>query len=333
MPLRVLTNSELKVFRRCACEHRFAYGLGYRPVHEATPLRFGSVVHTALEAWWKESILLPGASAEQRLQAALASLPDAADPFELVRAVEMLHGYTLRWGGERYDVLAVECEFRAPLINPYTRRPSRTFELGGKIDAIARDLSDGRVYIVEHKTSSEDVSPGSNYWQCLRLDAQVSMYYRGARALGYDVSGVVYDVLGKPKHVPSKATPIEKRQYRKDGGLYATQRASDETPREYQARVREAMAEEPDRYFARGTVVRLEDEESLAAWDAWQLAQQIREGDRFQRYPRNTDSCKRWGRLCSYFGVCTKTESLEDANAFRRVEDVHEELSAPELAP
>jgi PD-(D/E)XK nuclease superfamily len=48
--LRVLTNSELKTLRRCAFEHRLAYGLGYRSVREADALRFGTVIHVTLEA-------------------------------------------------------------------------------------------------------------------------------------------------------------------------------------------------------------------------------------------------------------------------------------------
>jgi hypothetical protein len=40
------------------------------------------------------------------------------------------------------------------------------------------------VLVVEHKTSSEDVTPGSFYWSRLRMDGQVSVYFDGARALG-----------------------------------------------------------------------------------------------------------------------------------------------------
>jgi PD-(D/E)XK nuclease superfamily len=321
--LRVLTNSELKTLRRCAFEHRLAYGLGYRSVREADALRFGTVIHVALEAWWRQP------DRELRLTAALATLPLDGDPFELARAVQMISGYDLRWRDEPLEVLAVELEFRAPIVNPRTRKGSRLFESGGKIDAVARNLVDGRTYIVEHKTSSDDLTPGSVYWQCLQLDAQVSTYYAGARALGFDVSGVIYDVLGRPKLKPLKATPLEDRKYRKDDGvLYVNMRAEDETPLEYEVRVRDAIAEAPDRYYVRGEVVRLDDEEKLAAWDTWQLAQLLHEGERAGRYPRNPDACRRFGRLCSYFGVCTRTESLDDAERFRRVENVHEELTA-----
>lgn len=297
------------------------YLRGFRSVVEAEALRFGTLIHTALEAWWL-------APAGQKLAAALATLPLDGDPFELIRAAEMLRGYDIRWADEPLEALAVESEFRAPLINPATGAASRTFELGGKIDVIVLNHADDRVYFVEHKTSSDDLTLGSQYWQLLRLDTQVSTYYAGLRALGHKPAGVIYDVLGKPKLRPLAATPVEDRKYvQKTGALYANQRAEDETPAEYNVRIVEAIAEAPDRYFVRGDVVRLEDEEREAQWDAWNQTRMIRENELAKRFPRNPDSCRRFGRMCSFFDVCTGAASLDDERQFRRVENVHEELT------
>lgn len=325
--LRVVTNSELRTRRRCPREHHLSYELGFRSAREdALALRFGTMMHRALEAWWYS---VKGA----RLSAALDALAEFGDmdAYELARAVEMLNGYDARWSGEPLHCIAVEQEFRAAMVNPETGAKSRTFELGGKLDVIAQD-DEGRVFLVEHKTSSDDLSPGSLYWQGLQLDTQLSTYYAGMRALGFDPAGVIYDVLGKPQLRPYKATPLEERKYRqKDGVLYANQREHDETPVEFQARVREAIASEPDRYLLRGTVVRLVEEEVEAAYDTWQHARAIADSASSKHWPRNPDSCRRFGRLCSYFGVCTKTETLTDPALFRHVSNVHEELSARPL--
>ncbi len=320
--LRIITNSELKTHRRCAAEHHMSYELGYRSAaDEAEALRFGTLIHTALEAWWR-------ARDGERLTYALAALDPATDPYDYARAAEMVLGYDTRWSSEPLTMVAVEREFRAPMINPYTGAPSRTFQIGGKMDVLVIDQRDGRLYIIEHKTSSEDLSPGSMYWQLLRLDAQISMYYAGARGLGLDPAGVIYDVLGKPKLRPLKATPIEQRQYRqKDGALYANQRAEDETPDEYARRIRAAIIEDPDSYFVRGVVVRIGTEEADAQWDVWQQARLIREGELAKRWPRNPDGCRRYGRICSYFGVCTATETLDDPRLFVHVDNVHQELT------
>ncbi|WP_426751761.1 PD-(D/E)XK nuclease family protein [Myxococcus sp. Y35] len=315
----LLTSSRLKDARACQRLHHLRYGLGYRPLEDAAVLRFGTLVHAGLEAWWK-------AQRDERLEAALSAVTGEADAFERVRAEEMLRGYHLRWSAEPYEVLAVEASFDAPLRNPATGHVSRTWRLAGKVDAIVRDTRDGRTLLVEHKTSSEDVGPGSDYWKRLRMDGQVSVYFEGAKALGFEVDGCLYDVLAKPGLRPAKATPPESRKYRKDGALYAGQREADETPEEYRARLVEAIATEPHRYFQRGEVVRLDGEVDDALWDVWQMGQQLREAELAGRAPRNPDACLRYGRACSFFGVCSGEASLDDATRFIRSTEVHPEL-------
>jgi hypothetical protein len=316
--MKLLTNSSARTFRRCAREYQFSYVFGVRPLVEAEPLRFGHVTHKGLEQVWRgESVVDLSAHAER------------VDPYELVRVEEMLRGYLARWGPPQ-DVVAIEVEFEVPLVNPATGRASRTWRVGGKLDAVGYD--DGTLAIVEHKTSSSDISPGSDYYRQLRLDPQVSTYFMGARALGHDVERCMYDVLGKPALRPLRATPEDKRKYRKDGSLYANQRTEDETPDEFRERVRDAIAAEPDRYYQRATVVRLADEERDAAHDLWQTARLIRGSELADRWPRNPDACVRYGRTCTFFDVCTGCASLDDPMLFRPADRIHEELTPQEDA-
>jgi hypothetical protein len=126
------------------------------------------------------------------------------DPFDLARAEAMLRGYDARWGDDiaLYEVLAVEAEFRAPLTNPMTRAASRTWRIAGKLDVVVRERRGDRDLIVEHKTSTDDVSAGSEYWRRLRIDGQISQYYEVRSSSGYDVEGCLYDVLKKPGQRP-----------------------------------------------------------------------------------------------------------------------------------
>lgn len=310
--LPLITNSEVSTYRRCPREWRFAYDLGIRPVERAGSLRFGSLVHTGLEAIW----LRNG-----------AELPQDGDSFEYERARAMLDGYAIRWAADNYEVIGVELQFRVRLVNPDTGARSLTFELGGKLDALVRD-TEGKVWVVEHKTSSEDITAGSQYWAKLRMDSQVSTYIFAAREMGYEPSGVLYDVLKKPQQKPLKATPVESRKFvAKTGELYANQRATDETPAEYGARVRSAMAENPDAYYQRGTVVRLLDEEREAAADLWQYAGRIRDTKRTGIAPRNPDACTRWGRACGYWSACTGESAIDNPAKYTKVASVHQELS------
>jgi len=91
---------------------------------------------------------------------------------------------------------AVELSFDVPLVNPVTGALSRAFTLAGKIDGIVR-LADGRLAVLEYKTAGEDIAPDADYWLRLRCDGQISLYVLAARALGYDVATVLYDVTRK----------------------------------------------------------------------------------------------------------------------------------------
>ena len=325
--LPLLTVSAKRTFQRCAREYQYSYEQRYRPIRTSGALRFGTLFHAALEAWWRAAQAPDADRYSAAVDALQAAVTPETDEYELARAHALLVGYDTRWSEQALEVLAVEVEFATSLVNPETGASSKTWRMAGKLDAIVRD-TDGRVLIVEHKTSAEDISQGSEYWRRLQLDQQVSDYYVGARALGYDVAGCLYDVIGKPGLRPSRATAPEDRKYKKDGTLYANQREDDESADAFRERMLEALAENPDRYFQRGPVVRLQEEERDAAFDGWQLGRLIREAQLANRWPRRVDSCVTFNRTCSFFDVCCKVASLEDPSLFRKAAAPHEELSA-----
>jgi hypothetical protein len=317
--VQLLTASRLKAFRRCARLHHLSYDLGYRPAVDAEALRFGTLVHRGLEVWWR-ALLEPGTL--DPLEAALANLDGAIDSFERARAEVMLIGYHARWIDAGLVPLAVESEFRTPLLNPATGGRSPIFELGGKFDVVARDAA-GRLLVIEHKTAGDT---SIDYFTRLRLDGQVSQYVNGARAVGYDVEAVLYDVLVKPAQRPLKATPTESRKYTKDGRLYAAQRDRDETLDEYRERVAAEIEGDPEKYFKRVEVVRLEAEQEEYAFDLWATARTMRESELAGRAPRNMDSCERPGR-CPYWSHCYESASLDDPSLFKKLANVHPELA------
>jgi hypothetical protein len=327
--MELLTNTRQRAERACQRLHHLQFDRGYRPVAKDDLTSFGSLGHLGLEAWWKAP---PG----KRLEHALVAVQGEADAFDRVKVEVMLVGYDARWGREQLEPLAVEHEFRAPLINPATGAASRTWRLAGKFDVIVR-MPDGRVFILDHKFTSEDVGPGSNYLARLRIDGQISTYYAGAEAQGYSVAGFIYDVLCKPALRPLKATPLEDRKFIKKGPeagrLYANQRDHDETPEEYRLRLCEAIGADPAGYYQRVEVVRLEEELRAAAFDTWQLGVQIREARVAGFYPRNPDACVRYGRLCPFFDVCTGATSLDDITRFVKLENVHPELTPDPVQP
>lgn len=329
--LELLTESRAEVAERCKREEKLRYVDGLIPRTIAEGMRFGTLGHHALEAWWKACTLDPPIGNERLVDAIMAArtkATPASDAFEVAKLEALLEGYDARWGAEQFEVLGVELEFRAPLVNPATGAPSRTFERAGKMDVVARQA--GRVVIIEHKFPGEDIAPGSVFWSTLRIAGQSSGYIRGAESLGYrDVAGVIYDAVRRPALEPLKATPVEQRKYTKatktePSRLYANQRERDETVDEYRNRVRADIAENPDKYYQRGTVVRLERDLLEHDGERWFLGQTLREHHRLGLAPRTVGACRRYGSMCSYFPLCCGEASADD---YARAEWAHPELS------
>ena len=315
--LQLLTNSRRNCFNKCARMYSYIYEQGYRPVKTSDALRFGSLFHGALEMYWLLS-----------LKAGLNWLHDQKESdynvYEKELAKQLLIGYSAKWHDQddSEEDCIPELEFRAPLINPDTMAESRTFSLAGKIDV----TRPGKKQIVEHKTTSEDLSPESDYWAHLAIDGQVSGYYVGARALGYECEECLYDVIRKPMQRPLQATPLESRKYKKGTGeLYANQRESDETVKEFGERLAIEIASNPDKYFSRRIIVRTEDDMADYMADMWAVGREIREAQLHNRWPRNPQQCMTFGK-CPFFGVCTKTESLDDPTLFVKLDNPDQEL-------
>jgi hypothetical protein len=372
--LNVLSNSAIACYRACPRQFKYRYVAKRRPKRDSEALRFGSLFHCGLNAWW----ITIGDAGDKYAAAIFAmrdragiAMPDelASDSFEafdLIKAEELVLGYTARWGDEVYRTLAVERVFDVPLVNPETGSPSTRYRVSGALDALAERLEDRAIVHVEHKTTSSDLGAGSDYWRKVSaLDSQVSTYQAALKALGISAGETLYDVVRKVDLKPYKET-VEK-SYTKEksrackfctkkgnppgihkvsgddepdlfcngegrvitdpgGRLHANQHEADETPGEYRLRIRAHIELNPERYFARGPIVRLERDEEEHARDIWQTAAMIRLSENSGSFPRNPGACERFHRLCEYFEVCSGNTSIDDDSRFRTAEHAHEEL-------
>lgn len=297
--LPVLTNSALKNWRACQRKYRLRYVDGYEPVNKGDNLSFGTLVHTALEKWWLDPAHVL-ASAWEGVDTS------AIDPFALARAQAMMMGYSVRWGewAQSVRVLRVEGEFGMPLVNPATGRTSRLYQLGGKLDLLVQ-LADGTIAIVEHKTSSEDFTAGSAYRSRLLMDGQVTAYFAGAEAMGYEATLCLYDVLGKPGLKPLQVNKS---------------RSVAETPEQYRDRCIEAIASDVDRYYAHVELVRLHSEREEWGQEVWQQAQSIQAAKVGGAFPRTPESCFNFGRPCEFYPVCSSQSAITDTSLYRKLE-------------
>lgn len=248
----------------------------------------------------------------------------------------LLVGYDARWSGADWRLVGeAERTVRLPILNPESGRTSRTFTQAGKFDGIAAGY--GKTVLLEHKSTSEDISdPDAPYWRRLTIDSQVSKYMLQAWQDGQKLDGCLYDVIRKPSIRPKKLT--------KEGIAEITTRGQycgsdlldceidavlhgqlEESPELYARRLAAETTAEPQKYFARRSVPRLDSEVLDYASELWQIADEIRLARVNDRHFRNSSACMEFGRPCEYLGICSGHDS-PDSDRWRRAESVHDEL-------
>lgn len=227
MAKETLSASRMTAFLACPRKHYYQYELGLEREESAPALRFGTAFHKALEA------RANGATLEQAYEAAKAD-KRLEEPIELAKLYGLLCGYWNLYGSanspnETIAQMHPECQWTLEI--PH----SRTFQHVGVIDGLAV-LKDGRTAIVEHKTTGEDISPTADYWTRLQFNGQLFLYVLAARANGWDVDTVIYDVIRKP----------------------AIRQKANETAAEYGERLAADAAARPEFYYARREVAVLD---------------------------------------------------------------------------
>ncbi len=119
--LTIVSNSSLSCFRTCPRKFQYKYVDLRRPKDDGSfALRFGKLMHSALEAWWTTA----------DLPASLATIPADLDPFDRARITALMMGYHARWRAEPWATTHVEVPFEVPI-------GGTEFVRIGQIDAIA----------------------------------------------------------------------------------------------------------------------------------------------------------------------------------------------------
>ncbi len=338
MAKRLLTYSRMAAFKACNRKHDYAYEQLIRALRVSEPLEFGTAGHAFAQAYWEAR--QDGASDVEALGFGLQSPIFATlDPYVAAKLRALAKAYAAAWSDTPLEVLAVEKQFRAPLLNPMTGAASATWELAGKLDVLVRNWQTERVAVIEHKFTANNARPGSTYRTRLAIDAQIDQYFLGSEVLlgyGRPADVVLYDVITKPSLRPRLATPDDKLKWvvnKKTGAArpHAKARLADESPEAFEARVwdwilKQGAPENDGGAVQWVPVHRTESQRLEFAFDAWQIAQQIDDVRAFGRSPRHAEACDRYGTLCEFFQACAGFTTTDDASLFRRAFAEHEEL-------
>jgi PD-(D/E)XK nuclease superfamily len=267
------------------------------------------------------------------LDSALAAIErEEADALIKAKCIGLVHGYDARWRDVEWECLCAEEEFHLPIINPETNRESRTFTHAGKRDGVIRYVPSGKSYLLEHKTTSEDISkPDAVYWRRLRIDSQLSHYLLANWQLGMKLDGAVYDVVRKPAIKPSNIDGAQLKELLSWGTYYGFKVSTEdrslkrENERLYALRLARLCIDEPDKYFQRRTFPRLDSEVLEFSEELWDIAKSIQEVRLSGRNYRNSSACVQYNTPCEYLSVCSGEDNLE-SERWQHVDTLHAEL-------
>jgi RecB family exonuclease len=325
----LLTYSALNTFRNCPRKYKNRYLDNLRPRKRAEALSFGSVIHTAIELWYRSQ------NAESRLRDVLTYIDDAfenrvVDSNQMVQwhlATAMIRGYAERYAIEEFEVVEVEKEFVGEIRNPDTGRQSQTFRIAGKVDGIVR-CHDG-LYLLEHKTAS---TVDANYLDKLWTDTQIALYCYYLRELGYPIVGVIYNVLLKSRLKQGKGETQEEYEVRhaelaakNKSGKSTAKRQMPETDEEFQARLTEWYSR-PEA-FHREFIYLSEDRLAMLQDEVWEITQQYLDARRRGKWLLNTSNCFSYQRPCEYLAYCQSGFNPNVADNLYEIALPNEELS------
>jgi hypothetical protein len=271
------SHTELTTFRRCPREHFFSYILYREPVATPKPLEIGKRVDLALK-----TVMLGG-------------VPDLSSLEPMEQALVI--GWTARWRGT-LEVERVDVPFKVRL---------GSVEVVGEIDAIGILRSPsagigavGRRVLIECKTTSEDISPGSGYWKRVtQIDVQATIYLAAARELGLAEPFLLWDVLRKPTH----------------------RQKVNETDNAFAARVLGEISEDLSRYYQRCEIVRHDEEHAASVRDIEGIVHLMQvTRTQLREAPRNVDACMKFGRPCPYLPCCDGETTIDDPIRYKKKE-------------
>lgn len=232
--LPILRTSERSAFRRCPQKWWWEYREGLTLAGKQADARwFGIGVHIALADWYgykgKRRGPHPAKTFREWYGDEIAWARSYYDDFEppvwedaLTLGTAMLEGYVEKYGKDpRWSVVSVEQPFSVKVVRG--GEPIAIFR--SRWDGVFRDESDGRLYLMEHKTASQVQLP------YLEIDDQAGSYWavagpylraKGILKPGEELAGIAYNFLRKA--MPDDRPQNELGDYlNKDGSISKNQ--------------------------------------------------------------------------------------------------------------
>jgi hypothetical protein len=236
LTLPTLSASERSTYKRCRWQWSIAYQHQMKPIIAAPPLRFGTLIHSSLERYYKPGRKRGPAPAktfaklyEKDLREQMAmGFRDEEDVWHEAgdMGVDMLTNYIERWGDDdEWEVICTEHKFICPILSPSGKHVGNYI---GVLDGVWRNLRTGKYIIVDHKTAKK-IETGY-----LALDEQSGAYWTfGVDALiksgvlpkGVEIEYIMFNFLRKAVKDTRPQNPIG--QFLNQDGSVSKQQPAD----------------------------------------------------------------------------------------------------------
>lgn len=194
----IITHSSLECFKACRQKYKYRYMDGIVPKRKSAALEFGSAMHAVLEQYFnfiKAAQVFDGMEPEDVIRERCEQIVDDAglETVETAKLMGLILGYISRWyktDVEELDVIDVEKEFN-------NTKLLATINFVGKVDGLVRRKSDGKYFILEHKTASV---VDESYVAQKQIDSQTMTYAICLEdTMEIEIGGVIHDIITKQK--------------------------------------------------------------------------------------------------------------------------------------
>jgi len=181
----ITSQSSIKLYKRCPQAYYYKKIRNIVPKFSALPLQRGTMIHSALEAYYKGNSWKKALLEYQDFWDDLLDEEKEAYGGDLINdCISIIRGYTREYGKKNTEeILAVELDLED---NPVEIVPG--VFLKGKIDLISRD--ERGTWITEHKSHKKIPTEDTRF-----LNMQTVLYQEAAEKLGYKVDGIRWNYL------------------------------------------------------------------------------------------------------------------------------------------
>lgn len=181
------------------------------------------------------------------------------------------------------------------------------WKVTGAVDRVVR--KDNMFAILERKTTSDPIEPNSDYWDRIKINTQLRIYFLWAYYMGYTSNScdIAYEVIRKPgKKVAAcfdRQLPIE--EYKEKVAKWA-------------ADPNKTLAERRWVTLSSNDIEEIENSLDLATHQLEDVMEAIGDDPKgFLAFPQNGGSCKDYGG-CEYQSICTRERGFDNNPFFKR---------------